>query len=260
MDLLNKKQYTIEDLFEILIILRGENGCPWDKVQTHQSMKKNLIEECYEAVDALDNGCDKDFANELGDVLLQVAFHSLLAQERNAFNFDTVLNELCNKLITRHTHVFGNDSADNAAEALNNWEKNKKKEKNLNSYTDMLKDVPGYLPALMRAEKIQKKAAGAGFDWDDIEDVYKKLDEEVSEVRHAQTRQEIEEEIGDLLFAVVNLSRFLKVNPETALSNASNKFIKRFDSMEQEALSMGKQLTELTLDEMDNIWEKIKKA
>ena len=124
-----KEQYTIDDLFEILTILRGENGCPWDRVQTHESIKKNMIEECYEAVDALDNGSDKDFANELGDVLLQVAFHAQLAGERGAFSFDDVLNELCTKLITRHTHVFGNDKADSADEALTSWEKNKKKEK-----------------------------------------------------------------------------------------------------------------------------------
>ena len=256
---LNKEQYTIDDLFEILTILRSENGCPWDKVQTHESIKKNMIEECYEAVDALDNGSDADFANELGDVLLQVAFHSLLAKERNAFDFNTVLNEICRKLITRHTHVFGIDKAGDAAEALENWEKNKKKEKHLETYSDALKDVPNYLPALMRAEKIQKKAAAPGFDWDDIEDVYKKVYEEIEEVRNAETQEEKEEEIGDLLFAVVNLSRFLKVNGETALSSASNKFINRFELLENEVLRQNKDISELNLQELDKIWEKIKK-
>ena len=141
---INKSQYTIDDLFEILTILRGENGCPWDRVQTHESMKKNMIEECYEAVDALDNGTDMDFANELGDVLLQVAFPSQLAQERNAFDFNVVLNEICNKLITRHTHVFGNAKADNEAEALSNWEASKKKEKQIPKAEPL--DKKGKLP------------------------------------------------------------------------------------------------------------------
>lgn len=256
---LNKEQYTIEDLFDILSILRGENGCPWDRVQTHESIKKNMIEECYEAVDALDNGSDMDFANELGDVMLQIAFHSQLAKERNAFDFNDVLNEICKKLINRHTHVFGNDKADSEDEALKSWEANKKKEKKLSTYTDVLNDVPNYLPALMRAEKIQKKAAGVGFDWDNIADVYKKVGEELIEVKEAKSIGEAEEELGDLLFAVVNLGRFLGVNSETALSAASSKFISRFARMEAAAKERGKELSELSLTEMDMIWEKIKK-
>ena len=152
------KKYSIDDLRDIMVQLRGENGCPWDKVQTHQSIKKSMIEECYEAIDALDSGDDHAFANELGDVLLQVVFHARIAEERGAFDFDDVVNEICTKLITRHTHVFGKDNAVSAEEALGQWEKNKKKEKNLDSYTAMLEDVPHYLPALMRSEKIQKKA------------------------------------------------------------------------------------------------------
>lgn len=153
------KKYSIDDLRDIMVQLRGENGCPWDKVQTHQSIKKSMIEECYEAIDALDSGDDHAFANELGDVLLQVVFHARIAEERGAFDFDDVVNEICTKLITRHTHVFGKDNAVSAEEALGQWEKNKKKEKNLDSYTAMLEDVPHYLPALMRSEKIQKKPA-----------------------------------------------------------------------------------------------------
>ena len=256
---LNKEQYTVDDLFEILSILRGENGCPWDRVQTHESIKKNMIEECYEAVDALDNGSDHDFANELGDVLLQVAFHSQLAEERGAFSFNDVVNEICTKLITRHTHVFGADKAGDEREALENWEANKKKEKQLDSYTAALKDVPSYLPALMRAEKVQKKAAAPGFDWDNIDDVYKKVAEEIEEVKAAKTQEEKEEELGDLLFAVVNLGRFLKVNSETALSAASNKFIRRFEKLEEAVRAENKELSELNLQEMDIIWEKIKK-
>ena len=146
-----KEKYTIDDLIQIMERLRQPDGCPWDRVQTHQSIKKSLIEETYEAIDALDFGDDKAFANELGDVLLQVVFHSQIAKERNAFDFSDVVTEICTKLITRHTHVFGEDNAGNEDEALANWEANKKKEKKLSSNTAVLKDVPKYLPALMRA-------------------------------------------------------------------------------------------------------------
>lgn len=256
------KNYKIEDLLDIMEQLRGENGCPWDKVQTHQSIKKSMIEECYEAIDALDSGNDDAFANELGDVLLQVVFHAQLAKERGAFDFDRVVNEICNKLISRHTHVFGADKAGDAEEALSNWEKKKKKEKGLETYTDMLKDVPHYLPSLMRSEKIQKKAGSVGFDWDSIEPVYEKLFEETDELKEAAAEgntEKIEEEYGDLLFAAVNLGRFLKVTPEIALAKASDKFIARFEKMEREAAEQKLDLSELSLAQMDAIWEKIKK-
>lgn len=256
------KNYKIEDLLNIMEQLRGENGCPWDRVQTHQSIKKSMIEECYEAIDALDSGNDDAFANELGDVLLQVVFHAQLAKERGAFDFDRVVNEICAKLISRHTHVFGADKAGDAEEALSNWEKNKKKEKGLETYTDMLKDVPHYLPALMRSEKIQKKAGSVGFDWDSIEPVYEKLREETDELKEAAAEgniEKIEEEYGDLLFAAVNLGRFLKVTPEIALAKASDKFIDRFEKMEREATEQKSDLSELSLAQMDAIWEKIKK-
>ena len=246
------KKYSIDDLRDIMVQLRGENGCPWDKVQTHQSIKKSMIEECYEAIDALDSGDDHAFANELGDVLLQVVFHARIAEERGAFDFDDVVNEICTKLITRHTHVFGKDNAVSAEEALGQWEKNKKKEKNLDSYTAMLEDVPHYLPALMRSEKIQKKAGSVGFDW-----------EETAEVKEAVKNgnaDEIEEEYGDLLFAVVNLGRHLKVTPEIALTKASDKFVNRFKEMEEKAVSDGKDMAELSAKELDELWEFVKKA
>ena len=232
------KKYTIDDLLDIMATLRSENGCPWDKVQTHQSIKKSMIEECYEAIDALDSGDDHAFANELGDVLLQVVFHARIAEERGAFNFDDVVNEICTKLITRHTHVFGKDKAVSAEEALGQWEKNKKKEKNLESYTAMLEDVPHYLPALMRSEKIQKKAGSVGFDWQETEPVYDKVNEEIAELKEAEktgNTEKIEEEYGDLLFSVVNLGRHLKLTPEISLTKASDKFVKRFARMEKEA-------------------------
>lgn len=254
-----KKQYTIEDLLGILKILRSENGCPWDKVQTHETIKKDMIEEAYEAIDALQKGDDKAFANELGDVLLQVAFHSCIAKERGAFDFNDVLNEICTKLITRHTHVFGDARADNTEEALIEWEKNKKKEKKLSTYTDNLKDVPKYLPALMRAQKVQKRAAEAGFDFPDAEAAVKKIEEETEELKEAISNNSgIEEEFGDLLFAAVNAGRLLGLTSETALSDAIEKFIARFERMEKQILAENLKLDELNLDEMDEFWQKIK--
>ena len=256
------KKYTIDDLLDIMVKLRGENGCPWDKVQTHQSIKKSMIEECYEAIDALDSGDDHAFANELGDVLLQVVFHTRIAEERGAFNFDDVVNEICTKLITRHTHVFGADKAVSAEEALGQWEKNKQTEKNLDSYTAMLKDVPHYLPALMRSEKIQKKAGSVGFDWQETEPVYDKVNEEIAELKEAAktgNAERIEEEYGDLLFSVVNLGRHLKLTPEIALTKASDKFIKRFEKMEAEAVKDNLDMAQLSLEELDKLWENSKK-
>ncbi|MBQ7793112.1 MAG: nucleoside triphosphate pyrophosphohydrolase [Clostridia bacterium] len=253
-----KEHYTIEDLLEIMRILRGENGCPWDRVQTHESIKKSLIEECYEAVDALDSGDDKAFANELGDVLLQVIFHSAIAAERGSFTFDDVLYELCTKLITRHTHVFGGEKAANEEDALDTWEKNKKKEKALKSYTDTILDVPHGFPALLRCQKVSKKAAAAGFDWDNTDGVLEKLCEEARELCGAKNEKERTEEFGDFLFTAVNLARHLGIDAETALSASTAKFIDRFSRMEKEILSENKSLEGLTQAEMDVYWCKIK--
>ena len=256
-----KDKYTIDDLIAIVARLREPDGCPWDKVQTHQSIKKSMIEETYEAIDALDFGTDHDFANELGDVLLQVVFHAQIASERGAFDFNDILKEICDKLITRHTHVFGKDHAGNEEEALANWEKNKKKEKKIKTYTGVLKDVPQYLPALMRAEKIQKKARGFGFDWDEIDDVFAKVTEEQEEIRQAIKEGDaahIREEYGDLLFAVVNLGRFLDTDPETSLTAASNKFISRFERLEEKAKSEGRDIAKMTLSELDELWNAVK--
>lgn len=254
--------YTVDDLRNIMARLRGENGCPWDRVQTHESIKRSMIEECYEAIEALDNHDDKMFANELGDCLLQIVFHARIAEERGAFNFDDVVNEICTKLISRHTHVFGEVKADNAEEALAEWEKQKKSEKGLKSFTDALKDVPKNFPALIRAEKVQKKAAKAGFDWEDISGAEEKLYEEISEFKEAVkggNREKIDEEFGDLLFAAVNVGRFADTDPELSLTAATNKFISRFEKMEKLANEKGKRLDEMSLEEMDSLWNEIKK-
>ena len=248
-------KYTIEDLLEIMKKLRSPEGCPWDKVQTHQSIKKSMIEECYEAIDALDNGTDKDFANELGDVLLQVVFHSQLASERGAFDFGDVVDEICTKLITRHTHVFGNDKADGEKEALENWEKNKKKEKGLKTYTEMLEDVPGYLPALMRSSKLQKKAQSANVGAANSKEAYEYMSELVKEY---ETASDKEQALGELLFAAVNMGRLDGVDAETALSDASNRFVKRFCNVEERAAEKGSDILGLGEEERLKIWRNFK--
>lgn len=254
-----EQKYTVNDLLDILKTLRGENGCPWDRAQTHESIRKSMIEETYEAIDALNSGDDKAFSNELGDVLLQVGFHAVMAEERGAFNFDDIVREICTKLITRHTHVFGEDKAASAEEALGTWEKNKKKEKGLKTDTDLLNDVPHSLPALMRAEKVQKKAASCGFDWDSISGVIDKIHEEENELLEAVNKNSnIAEEYGDLLFSAVNLGRHLKLNPETILADATDKFIKRFAEMERLAQVSGENLNGLSSQKMDDLWKKAK--
>lgn len=222
------KQYTIEDLRGILITLRSENGCPWDRVQTHQTIKKSLIEECYEAIDALDNGGDMAFANELGDVLLQVVFHARLAEERGAFNFDDVVNEICTKLISRHTHVFGEDKAGNEEEALTNWEKNKKKEKNLKNDSDVLRDVPNYLPGLMRAEKLYKKAKDMGYEEKSADEMYKEAADILAQMKDEKDSQKAEKLYAKLLFDVAAIGKCNGLTAETAISDESNRFIERF--------------------------------
>lgn len=221
-----KEKYTIEDLFEIMHILRGENGCPWDRVQTHESIKKNLIEECYESIDAYDSGDDKAFANELGDVLLQVVFHAVIAEERDAFNFDDILYELCTKLITRHTHVFGNDKAGDAKDALGFWEKSKSREKEEKKAP--LFDVPRGLPALMRTQKIQKKASAAGCDFGTKDEIITKL---ISNLERIKNDAEVNGEVAvsDVLFDISALARCLGVDAETALDAHTQLFMDNFD-------------------------------
>ena len=253
-----KKNYTFADLIDIMEVLRGENGCPWDRAQDHQSIKYALLEEACEAMESLDKKGPDDFADELGDVLLQVVFHSQIAKENGTFTINDVLYHICNKLITRHTHIFGNDKTSNSAEALDVWEANKKAEKGLKTQTEIMRDVCSYLPQLIRAEKVQKKAAKVGFDWDSIDGAYNKLREEIDEIKTAKTQAEIEEEFGDLLFSCVNVARFLKVNPEEALKKATDKFVNRFEVVEQMANEQGKNLEDMTLEEMDKLWDKAK--
>ncbi len=228
---MQKKQYSIDELLEIMRILRGTDGCPWDREQDHVSLKKYLIEETYEVLEAIDLNNPKKLCEELGDVLLQVIFHARIAEENEQFSFADVVNGVSEKMVHRHEHVFGKKHADTADDVIDLWENIKKVEKGAKTQTSVLKDVPSILPALMRSYKIQEKAARVGFDWDHVEDAWKKVQEETNEFYEAYQSNDMEktsEELGDLLFAVVNVARFLKIQPELALTGTINKFIKRF--------------------------------
>lgn len=257
----NKRSYDFNDLILVMERLRGENGCPWDREQTHTSLKKYLIEESYEVIDAIEKEDIDAICEELGDVLLQVVFHSQIGKEFGEFNINDVINSITKKMIERHSHVFGEDRCSTAADVLINWEDKKRKEKNIKSYTESLTAVPKSLPALMRSVKVQERAAKAGFDWDNIEGPLSKVKEELGElleVYNTQKYDNIKEEVGDLLFSIVNLCRFLNVNPEEALSGTVEKFIKRFKYIEDSSNKIGKNLKEMTLTEMDELWNNAK--
>ena len=246
---MENKMDTLEDLVRIIRILRGENGCPWDRVQTHASIRMDMLEEAYEAADAIDKKDMKNLCEELGDVLMQVVFHAEIETEQGGFTMGDVIQGICEKMIYRHPHVFGSGKADTAEEVLINWEELKKKEKRQETQTEVMQSVPEALPALIRARKVQKKAA----------DAMRKVYEEVQELEQAvRENGEIEEEFGDILFALVNISRFLKINPEFALTKAIKKFINRFEYIEKSALLEGKALSKMSLEEMDLLWDEAK--
>ena len=259
--------YTLDDFVEVMKALRGENGCPWDRVQTHESLRMDMLEEAYEAANAIDNNDMANLCEELGDVLMQVVFHSRIEEEKGedaAFTLEDVIRGIGEKMVYRHPHVFGNGEvkADTPEQVLVNWEALKKAEKDTKTQTDVMNSVPEALPALIRARKVQKKAADVGFDFPVTADAFKKVYEEVQELEAAANEGsgDMEEEFGDVLFAMVNISRFLKINPEFALTKAIKKFINRFDYIEKSALSAGKSLSEMTLEEMDLLWDEAKIA
>ncbi len=256
----HKDRYSFEDLVEIMKMLRAPDGCPWDREQTHESIRRNFIEETYEVCEAIDEKNASHLCEELGDVMLQVVFHAQLEEEQGTFDINDVTTGVCRKLILRHPHVFGTVHADTSEQVLKNWEEIKKTEKSLKTYSDEIDAVAKTLPSLIRAEKIQKKAAKAGFDWPDAEGAYAKILEEKDELRAAAgAGGDVEDELGDLLFACVNVARFLKVDPEGALERACNKFSDRFRRMEERILAEGKDLKEMSLEEMDAVWEQVKK-
>lgn len=258
---MDKEKFLFIDLIRIMSKLRDPDGCPWDRKQTHKSLRKYLLEECYEVLNAIDAEDDYALMDELGDLLLQVVFHARIAEERSVFMPEDVTTAICKKLINRHTHIFGSDECNTAEDVHDLWEKNKREEKGQTTYTEALKDSEQMLSAIMRAEKIQKKAAAVGFDFPSYEGALEKLHEEMRELESdIANKKELEEESGDVLFAAINVFRHLGINGDVALNMACKKFINRFELMESEAVSLGKDLSKLTLEEQDLLYNKAKNA
>lgn len=254
---MSSDQPPIERLREIMALLRSPEGCPWDREQNHQTIKAQLIEECYELVEAIESEDDAHMQEELGDVLLHIVFHAQLARERGVFDFDAVAQGICDKLVRRHPHVFGDDSLENSDQVLKRWDELKKQEKP--ERTSALAGVPGHLPALMRAQELQKKAAKVGFDWASPEPVLEKVREEIAELASdLKDPAKAKEELGDLFFALVNLARHLKVDAEEACREASDKFKRRFEHVEAECLRQGRDMKSCTLEELDRHWDEAK--
>ncbi len=254
-----KGHYDFEDLVLLVEVLRSEKGCPWDREQTHKSIRKDFIEETYEVIEAIDTDNPALLREELGDVLLQVVFHARIGEEEGQFAVADVANDICAKLIHRHPHVFGNVEADTSEKVLSNWEIIKSEEKERRTVTDKLRAIPPMLPALMRAEKVGKKAKC--FDFGDAEAVMDKVCEEwteFSDAWHGGSRDEMEEEMGDLLLTLTSLCRKLSIEPEVALNRATDKFINRFERVETAVLAAGKDMEAMTMTELDAIWDELK--
>ncbi len=253
------KRFGFADFVQIMRRLRADDGCEWDRAQTHESIRINLIEEAYELVEAIDLANAEMMREECGDVLMQAVFHTLIAEKNGEFDSYDMLTELCRKLIDRHTHIFGANHANNPDEALAFWNEAKKKEKKYKSTADAMDRVPKNLPALLYAEKVQKLAKKSGFDWDSAAGAEDKLAEELKELRAADGDHTFEE-AGDLLFAAVNVLRFYHVEPEMALREASAKFMRRFEGVERMVAKTGKPMTDFTLEQLDALWNKVKAA
>ncbi len=275
-----KKELTPGQWFEKLVAvqarLRAPNGCPWDREQTHQSLRTYLIEEAYEVLEALESGNDAKFAEEMGDLLLQIVFHSQIAREEGRFTVEEVIREIHDKMIRRHPHVFGKTRAKDSAEVLRNWEQIKAEERRASENKEnskagegapkevsLLDGVSRALPATLEGFQLTRKASRIGFDWEDAGGVFEKMREETEELKKAlreQDQQKMEEELGDLFFAAVNLSRFLKIDPEIALKKANAKFTRRFRSMERMARKNGREFKDLPREEMEAFWDAAKKS
>lgn len=254
-----KERYSFEDLLEVVHILRSPGGCPWDQEQTHGSIRRELLEEAYEAAEAIDRDDPALLREELGDVLLQVIFHADIESDVGRFTIDDVVDEITKKMIFRHPHVFSDGKADDSEAVLVNWEVLKRQEKEQRTTGDAMNSVARSLPALWRAEKIQKKAAKDGFDWADIQGALSKLDEEVSELHRAVSGDgDVSEELGDVLFAAVKAGRFAGVDPEMALHETCEKVIRRYYAMEQQAQASGTAISQLSLEEMTRLWKQAK--
>lgn len=258
-ELLDKKTYNFDDLVTVMKVLRSEEGCMWDREQTHESIRNNFIEETYEVIEAIDTCDTKLLREELGDVLLQIVFHTEMESEKGVFTIDDVANDVCVKLIHRHPHIFADVSVSSTADVLANWEAIKSKEKNRTTLTSKLRSIPPMLPALMRAEKIGKKASM--LDFPTVDDVLLKLDEEISELKAAIARgesAEMNEELGDVLLTLSSLSRKLDVDAERALNDSTTKFIDRFERVENECEKRGINMKEADISVLDGIYNEIK--
>jgi tetrapyrrole methylase family protein/MazG family protein len=250
-----------QELLKIMEALRSEKGCPWDKEQTRESLKPFILEEAYELIEAIDENDPEKIKEELGDLLFQIVFQCQIAKEKNQFQISDVIEKIMKKMVARHPHVFGEADYKTTDEVLVHWEEQKKLEGKLRE--SILDGVPVALPSLLRAHRLQDRVARAGFDWEKIEDVLEKLDEELKEFKEAletKKQDEIEDELGDIFFMLVNISRFINTNPEDALRKTISKFISRFRYIEMSAAERGKGLSEMTLNEMDRLWDEAKEA
>lgn len=251
------------ELVAIVNRLMGENGCPWDRVQTRESLKPYLIEEAYEVLEALDHNDAEKIKDELGDLLYQILFHAKISELKQEFDIRDVVQGLAEKMVRRHPHVFKEGELHTPEQVVDQWEQIKKTEKAQRHHTSVLDGVPHHLPALKRAQKLQKKAAKHGFDWDRIDEVFAKLDEEIAEFKAAVLSGkdgEIESELGDILFVLVNIGRFKKIDAEEALRQTNNKFVKRFHYIESQVAKQGKTLKDTPLEEMERYWQESKKT
>jgi tetrapyrrole methylase family protein/MazG family protein len=250
-----------QELLKIMEALRSDKGCPWDKEQTRESLKPFILEEAYELIEAIDENDPEKIKEELGDLLFQIVFQCQIAKENNQFRISDVIEKIMKKMIARHPHVFGEADYKTTDEVLVHWEEQKKLEGKLRE--SILEGVPVALPSLLRAHRLQDRVARVGFDWEKIEDVLKKLDEELKEFKEAletKKQDEIEDELGDIFFMLVNISRFIGINPEDALRKTISKFISRFRYIEISAAERGKGLSDMTLNEMDRLWDEAKEA
>ena len=256
-----KPQYGYEDLLEIIRLLRSEDGCPWDKAQTHQSIRRGLLEEAYEAAEAIDNDDPVLLKEELGDVLMQVVFHADIEADAGRFTIDDVCDGVVKKLLFRHPHVFGSECEDSPESVPVSWDKLKRQEKGQKTVADSMDSVARSLPGLWRAEKLQNKAASAGFEWPAVQGALDKLEEEVGELRRAvEEGGDVPEELGDVLFAAVKVGRFCACDPEDAVNGTCEKFIRRFRAVENGAAAQGREVSQLSLEEMTALWNEAKRS
>ncbi|RJR20531.1 MAG: nucleoside triphosphate pyrophosphohydrolase [Nitrospiraceae bacterium] len=251
---------NFNELVDIVAKLRGPDGCPWDREQTRESLKQYLVEEFYELIDALDENDDKGMREEMGDLLFQIVLQSQLSKEEGKFDINDVVADIAGKMVQRHPHVFGDKNLNTSDDVIEWWEESKKREGK--NHDSAIGGVPRSLPALLRARKIQMKATKVGFDWNRIEDVFEKLEEEIAELKEAikeKNHREIEDELGDLFFVLVRIANFVEVNPEDALSRTIRKFDRRFRHIEAAAAGQGRKISDMTLAEMEVFWQEAKK-